>query len=215
MTSLFQRPDTFVTGKLMYDGMSGVLTASRPFVNATTYIVDPKTVGGVGTVCGYTFYVPVDSKGTTISWTMDDNYNKALAAVQAVQKDPAEWMAAKTAKANMQLNELVPYFRCSDDSIVKLYYYLWSLYLMYFTEGTGGMQSMPHTQTAVNNFLGMHRFDAMFQIMVGAWINPVQHSYYANGNVLVWEELMPYVGRKSPLTTKNLLDSRGGDAIHQ
>ena len=143
---VYNNPDTFVTGKLMYDGMSGVLTASRPFVNATTYIVDPKTVGGVGTVCGYTFYVLVDSKGTTISWTMDDNYNKALAAVQTVQKDPAEWMAAKTAKANMQLNELVPYFRCSDDSIVKLYYYLWSLYvtsmthpLRFFFELGGGI----------------------------------------------------------------------------
>ena len=31
---------------------------------------------------------------------------------------------------------------------------------MYFTRGDSGMQTMPHTQSAVNNFLGMHRFDA-------------------------------------------------------
>ena len=72
------------------------------------------------------------------------------------------------------------------------YYYLWSIFLMYFTKGTEGMQTIPHTQTAVNNFLGMHRYDAMFQIMVGAWTNPERHPFYANGNALVWSQLMPY-----------------------
>eukprot|EP01052_Picozoa_sp_SAG31_P045240 SAG31_NODE_8184_length_1501_cov_1.594151_3_plen_136_part_00 len=55
-----------------------------------------------------------------------------------------------------------------------------------------GMQTIPHTQTAINNFLGMHRYDAQFQIMVGAWTNPANHSYYANGNVLTWAQLLPY-----------------------
>jgi hypothetical protein len=32
----------------------------------------------------------------------------------------------------------------------------------------------------------------MFQIMVGAWTNPERHPYYANGNALVWSQLMPY-----------------------
>lgn len=149
-------------------------------------------MGGVGTVCGYTFYVPVDSKGTTISWTMDDDYSKALAAVRQTQGDPAGQLAAKTAKMNGLLNNVVPYFRCSDDAVVKIYYYLWSLYLMYFTQGDKGMQVIPHTQTAVNNFLGMHRFDAMFQIMVGAWVSPARHDFYANGNVLAWSQLLPY-----------------------
>ena len=39
-----------------------------------------------------------------------------------------------------------------------------------------------------NNF----RFDAGFQILVGSWINPAEHEYYANGNVLSWAELLPY-----------------------
>ena len=47
------------------------------------------------------------------------------------------------------------------------------------------MQVLPHTQTAVNNFLGMHRFDAVFQILVGSWVSPEHHDFYANGNVLV------------------------------
>ena len=33
---------------------------------------------------------------------------------------------------NDMLNNLVPYFRCSDDDIVKVYYFLWSLQLMYY-----------------------------------------------------------------------------------
>ena len=47
------------------------------------------------------------------------------------------------------------------------------------------MQVLPHTQTAVNNFLGLHRFDAVFQILVGSWVSPEHHEFYANGNVLV------------------------------
>ena len=54
------------------------------------------------------------------------------------------------------------------------------------------MQTLPHTQTAVNNFLGMHRWDAVSQIMVGAWANPAHHEYFANGNVLCWSELLPF-----------------------
>ena len=33
---------------------------------------------------------------------------------------------------NDMLNNLVPYFRCSDEDIVKVYYFLWSLQLMYY-----------------------------------------------------------------------------------
>ena len=67
-------------------------------------------------------------------------------------------------KMNNLLNDVVPFFRCSDTDIVKIYYFLWSINLMYYTQGDEGMQVWPHTQTAVNNFLGLHRFDAVFQI---------------------------------------------------
>ena len=43
-----------------------------------------------------------------------------------------------------------------------------------------------HTQTAVNNFLGIHRYDAVFQIKVGSWARTKNR--YAYGNVL-WKHL--------------------------
>ena len=38
----------------------------------------------------------------------------------------------------------------------------------------------------------MHRYDAIFQILVGSWTSPDVHPYYANGNVLAWESTLPY-----------------------
>ena len=58
---------------------------------------------------------------------------------------------------------------------------------MYYIEVGKGWEIEPHTQTAVNNFLGMHRYDAAFQIKVGAWTNNKKH--YAYGNVLTWKHL--------------------------
>ena len=58
---------------------------------------------------------------------------------------------------------------------------------MYYIEVGNGWEMEPHTQTAVNNFLGMHRYDATFQIKVGAWTNNKKH--FAYGNVLTWKNL--------------------------
>ena len=60
-----------------------------------------------------------------------------------------------------------------------------------------GMRAQPTTQTAVNNFLGLHRFDAVFQILVGSWVSPLHHGYFANGNVLAWADLLPYKNDKN------------------
>lgn len=49
-----------------------------------------------------------------------------------------------------------------------------------------------HTQSAVNNFLGLHRFDSTFQIKTGSWIDPNRHWYYADGNILLWEGAMRF-----------------------
>ena len=124
---------------------------------------------------------------------MNDDWSTALDAVQDTLNDPANHLMTKTNRMNDMLNNLIPYFRCSDQDIVKVYYYLWSLYLMYYTPGNGDeMQKQPHTQTAVNNFLGMHRYDAVFQIPVSSWISPAEHDFYANGNVLAWSDVLPY-----------------------
>ena len=88
---------------------------------------------------------------------------------------------------NRQLNEEIPWFRCPDEKFVDIYYYLWSLYLMYYIDVGKGWEMENHTQTAVNNFLGIHRYDAAFQIKVGAWTTDKPR--YAYGNVLTWKHL--------------------------
>ena len=67
-------------------------------------------------------------------------------------------MMDKTDKMNNLLNNVIPYFRCSDPEVVRVYYYLWALHLVYYTEGSSGLQTWAHTQSAVNNFLGLHRW---------------------------------------------------------
>jgi len=143
-------------------------------------------------VCGYSFTLPLSDQGVTLSWSMDDDANKASELVQRILSDPVKYQNEKKDEMNDKLNTLVPFFRCSDHDIVRVYYYLWSLFLMYYTGPGEGMRKLPTTQTAVNNFLGLHRFDAGFQILVGSWINPAEHEFYANGNVLSWAELLPY-----------------------
>ena len=158
-----KKTDYFVDGRLMYDGMSSVLSASRAMtdvshhtVNVQDYLPDPRKRGNLtGSWCNYTFRVAVDSAGTTVSWAMRDDYETALTNVKALLANPAAALEAKTHEMNRQLNEVVPYFNCSDQGVVKVYYYLWSIYLMYITQGDAGtLQQYPHTQTALNNFLG-------------------------------------------------------------
>ena len=117
-------------------------------------------------------------------------------------------MIAKTREMNRQLGEEIPWFRCSDRKFEDIYYYLWSLYLMYYIDVQKGWEMEPHTQTAVNNFLGMHRYDATFQIKVGAWTG--NKSHYAYGNVLTWKHLFSNGHyRKSPNGSIALADNKG------
>jgi len=119
-----------------------------------------------------------------------------------------EMMIAKTREMNRQLNEEIPWFRCSDRKFEDIYYYLWSLYLMYYIDVQKGWEMEPHTQTAVNNFLGMHRYDATFQIRVGAWAG--NKPDYAFGNVLTWKPLFSSGHyRKSPNGVIALSDNKG------
>ena len=85
-------------------------------------------------VCGYTFTLQLDSEPTTLAWTMRDSLQEATSAVEDLLEDPTSHMATKTQKLNDQLNNIVPYFRCSDRDVVKVYYYLWSLHLLYYTQ---------------------------------------------------------------------------------
>ena len=143
---------------------------------------------------------------------------------------------AKTDKMNGLLNDVVPYFRCGDKDVVRMYYFLWSVYLMLYIDVGRGLETYPlaqvrareekseelrrsargspavsnatslrSSQSAANNFLGIHRFDAAFQIRAGAWTNPARHEFYANGNVLIWENAL-----KRGLNETNMLPDNMG-----
>ncbi len=178
------------TGRLIYDGMSTVLCSSATVSSFESHTDDEGRQA-------YSFQVPCDNRGVAITWAMDDEYAKALAASRSVLANYRGALATKTKAMNDLLNYEIPYFRCSDEDIVNVYYYLWALYLMYYIDVGQGWEMYPHTQTAVNNFLGMHRYDANFQIKVGAWT--ADKDYYAYGNVLHWKPLLPYARRGGAL----------------
>ena len=189
-------------GPIMYQGMSTILTASRNFSE------NHKFATGEHGEMQYEFDVPCDNEGVVLVWAMHDNDRQALDDATTVLREPRETMIAKTREMNRKLNEEIPYFRCSDRKFEDIYYYLWSLFLMYEIDVQQGWEMEPHTQSAVNNFLGMHRYDATFQIKVGAWTG--NKSRYAYGNVLTWKHLFKNGHyRKSPNGEIALADNKG------
>ena len=170
-------------GALIYDGMSTVISTSETFTDYSAFR------DGEGRE-HYSFRVACGSQGVALCWAMNDSFINARDRVTTVLANPRANLTAKTAHMNELLTNQIPYFRCSDPDIVNIYYYLWAIYLMYYIDVGEGWEVYPHTQTAVHNFLGMHRFDANFQIKVGAWVR--DKDYYAYGNVLIWSALLPY-----------------------
>lgn len=168
-------------GPCLYTGMTTVLSASRDLAGSFISRQDERGVQH------YTFSVPCDREGTVVSWAMHDDAKVAVNAARAIIRNHASWLSAKTTGMNRQLNEEIPWFRCPDRRFVDIYYYLWSLYLMYYIDVGKGWEMENHTQTAVNNFLGIHRHDAAFQIKVGAWTTDKPR--YAYGNILTWKQL--------------------------
>lgn len=168
-------------GPCVYTGMTTALGASRALGASLSTKQDEKGI------VHYTFQVPCDQNGTTVSWAMHDDPEAALGAARDIIENHRPWLAERTAEMNRQLNDEIPWFRCPDEKVVDIYYYLWSLYLMYYIEVGEGWEMENHTQTAVNNFLGIHRYDAAFQIKVGAWIKDKPR--FAYGNVLTWKHL--------------------------
>lgn len=168
-------------GPCVYQGMTTVLGASRDFQKTL------KTHRDDMGIQHYTFTIPCAPEGTTVAWAMHQLEKSAVKNVREILANPQAFERAKTTEINRQLNEEIPYFRCSDQKFTDIYYYLWSLYLMYGIEVGQGWEQEYHTQTAVNNFLGIHRYDAAFQIKVGAWTSDKKR--YAYGNVLTWKHL--------------------------
>tara|TARA_B100001094_G_scaffold211242_1_gene205126 strand:- start:2024 stop:4342 length:2319 start_codon:yes stop_codon:yes gene_type:complete len=169
-------------GPIVYQGMTTALSCSKNFSKTIQLSRGKKGESR------YLFEIPCDSKGATISWAMNDDSGKALREARKIIAQDRNMLAAKTTEMNRLLSEEIPQFRCSDPKFEEIYYYLWSLYLMYYIDVQKGWEMENHTQTAVNNFLGIHRYDACFQIKVGAWTR--DKSRFAYGNVLTWKHLV-------------------------
>ena len=174
--------DDQVPGVMMYDGMSTILSASKPLEN---YSNTTESTGQQK----YSFTVPCDAGGVSLVWAMHDDGATAIAETQTILANPHGELQAKTDHMNDLLNNQIPYFRCSDQDIVDVYYFLWAINLMYYIDlSDENPDFTPHTQSAVNNFLGIHRYDASMQIPVGSWA--VDKAAYANGNVLRWKTML-------------------------
>ena len=189
-------------GPCVYEGMTTVLGVSREIEAAPELRKDDRGVWH------YAFTVPCDETGTVVSWAMNDDPALAKAASREILAGAADLRDEKTAEMNRLLNEEVPWFRCPEEKFVDIYYFLWAIYLMYSIEVGEGWEQELHTQTAVNNFLGIHRYDAAFQIKVGAWTS--DKARYAYGNVLTWKHLTEAQRyRELPNGIRMLSDNKG------
>ncbi len=179
-------------GRLMYDGLHVVLSASQDLGGAHTIRRDAE-----GRQV-YTFQVTcVPGKDLVLAYAMGDEYGPTAARVRKLLSSPRRALAAKTRHMNDLLNGQIPYFRCSDDRVVQTYYYLWSLYFMYFTHTGKGWEQYPHTQTAVNNFMGLHLWDSWAYTAMGAWV--ADKRAFGQGNVLSWKFMLPFRNRSNAL----------------
>ena len=189
-------------GPIVYEGMSTVLSASRVLGSSLSLARDQRGVQN------YEFSLSCDREGTVVSWAMHDDPERAIRAARRIIVDHESLLSAKTAECNRELNDEIPWFRCPDQRFVDIYYYLWALFLMYYIEVGRGWELERHTQTAVNNFLGIHRYDAVFQIKVGSWARTKNR--YAYGNVLTWKHLTKNGRyRETPDGLRLLSDNKG------
>ncbi|OXU15736.1 PA14 domain-containing protein [Sedimentisphaera salicampi] len=179
-------------GKIMYDGMHGVIGASVDFANSCKIRKDEKGV------CHYNLKLECNGKtAVVLTYALGDDYDETVKNTKSLLKDAKGGLAAKTEFINDLLNEQVPYFRCSNEDVVKTYYYLWSLYFMYFTDTPKGWETYPHTQTAVNNFMGLHLWDSWAYAAMGKHIADKWEWSY--GNILSWKHMVPYKNHQNAL----------------
>jgi hypothetical protein len=175
-----------VEGKLMYDGMHTVLSASSD-IGSSQKIHKDNDGRQV-----YVFSVPCDSSGVSIFYSMGDDYGETVSRIRSVLADPKVALHAKTDFMNDLLNQQVPYFRCSSEESTVTYYYLWALYFMYFRDVGEGYTKYPYTVTAVNNFQSAFAFDHWAYTNMASWIT--DKDKWGNGNALIWTSMLPYAG---------------------
>ena len=115
-------------GPSVYNDMSTVISSSRNFSKTLVTKKDEKGIQH------YSFSIPCDRKGIVVSWAMHDEEASAIEAATNIIQNHQSLLSKKTAEMNRLLNDEIPHFRCPDKRFVDIYYYLWSLYLMYHIE---------------------------------------------------------------------------------
>jgi len=173
-----------VVGDMMYSGLHFVFSSNHSINDFQQSTLEAGNIG-------YTFTLDIPAhQNVALSLGVD---GVEVDAVNRIKEDLAsiEWVRdEKSALMNQLLNEEIPYFRCSDTDVVETYYFLWSLYFMYFTDIGEGWESYPHTQTAVNNFMGLHLWDSWAFCGAGSYVaNKWDYSF---GNALSWKHMVQY-----------------------
>lgn len=178
-------------GKVMYDGLNIVIQATHEMKNVQIGADKEQRK-----TYKYSFDVEAGDK-FSMTYSMDDDYKKALRESESIIRNPQKALDAKTLTVNTWLSTGIPRFRCSDEMTVKTYYYLWALYYMYTTDIGIGYESYPHTQTAINNFMGLHLWDSWVYAAMGGWVKDKWD--YGYGNVLSWKHMVPYKDKANAL----------------
>ena len=173
-----------VLGKMMYEGMSVLISSSESIHNTYNFSTNNKNIAL------YDFTISCDTSGIVLFYGIGDSYNELLRNVNNVKIDANNALQEKTKAINELLNYQIPFFRCSDTTVVETYYYLWAIYFMYFLDVGEGYIQYPHTQTAINNFMGLHLWDSSVYTRMGSWV--VDKWKYGFGNMLNWKNMLPF-----------------------
>ena len=195
-----------VTGDLMYNGLDFVISSDAPIENPK-FDRDEKH-GNV--LFSFKIKIPAGIP-VTLTYSVADELEDAIAAAKKVLKAPKKSLDSKTTYMNDLLNQQIPYFRCSDDLSVKTYYYLWSLYFMYFRDIEEGYLKYPHTQTAINNFMGLHLWDSWAYTQAGSWV--ADKWSYGHGNILSWQFMVPFKNKANQMPDNFGIEWRSMDAF--
>ena len=177
--------EPYVVGRMMYDGMSLFISANQNL--GATYSLSTNSDSSVG----YTFNVQCNpGSPLVLVYAMGDDYGTVATNATEVEANAQAELQAKTDYMNSLLNYQMPFFRCSDQQIVLHYYYLWSLYFMYIINVQNGFDNQPHTQSAVNNYLGPWCFDMWAYTRLSSWV--ANKPVYGYGNILVWSNMLAH-----------------------
>ena len=171
-------------GRMMYEGLNFLFSSNVDLLDAKWNRLKKGNMG-------YSFRLKIPAgKPVVLALAVSDDAKDAGARVENEAANACRSNIEKMEWINDLLNEQIPYFRCSDEMAVQTYYYLWSLYFLYFRDIEEGWLKYPHTQTAVNNFMGLHLWDSWAYIQAGSWV--ADKWKWGFGNALSWQYMVPY-----------------------